>query len=115
MTLLSTRAHGALDYATVAVFALAPTTLGLTGFAATLSYLLAAAHLLMTVVTAFPAGVVALVPFRVHGMVELAVGAALAVLSLTAFEGVARTFTLVMGIVLLLVWLATSYKSPLAD
>lgn len=114
MTLLSTRAHGVFDYVTVAVFALAPVTLGLTGLAATLSYLLAAVHLLMTVATAFPAGVVALVPFRLHGVVELVVGLALVALALTAFEGTARTFYLATGVVVLLVWLATSYRSPLA-
>ena len=108
-TLLSPRAHGVLDYVTVAVFALAPSLLGLGGVAATLSYVLAGVHLAMTLTTAFPLGVMDLVPFRVHGMVELAVGVALAVLAVALFEGAARGFYLATGLVILAVWAATDY------
>lgn len=108
-SLLSPRTHGYLDYAAVAVFALAPSFIGLIGFAATLSYLLAAAHLVMTVLTAFPLGVVLKIPFRVHGTVELAVGAGLVVLALLLFDGTERAFTLAMGLVLVAVWAATDY------
>lgn len=108
-TLLSPRAHGVLDYVTVALFALAPTVLGLVGLAATVSYALAAIHLLMTVTTAFPLGAVAVVPFRLHGTVELVVGVVLVAAAFLLFEGTARTFYLVMGLVILAVWAATDY------
>ena len=109
-SLLSPRTHGYLDYATVAVFALAPSVLGLDGFAATLSYLLAAVHLLMTVLTAFPLGVVLKIPFRLHGTVELVVGVVLVALALLLFDGTERAFTLAMGLVILAVWAATDYE-----
>src|SRR5882724_8895728 len=38
MKVISDTAHGILDYLTVAIFALAPSILGLTGFAALVSY-----------------------------------------------------------------------------
>lgn len=114
-TLLNARTHGILDYVTVAVFALAPSLLGLDGLAATLSYVLAAVHLTMTLVTAFPLGAVALVPFRLHGTVELAVGVALIVLAFVLFDGPARAFFLAMGVVILAVWAATDYAgAPVA-
>lgn len=109
-TLIDARTHGYLDYAVVAVFALAPAVLGLTGLAATLSYALAAIHLAMTLTTAFPLGVASLVPFRVHGMVEVVVGAVLVALGVFAFEGAAWVFFLVMGLGILAVWAATNYE-----
>lgn len=108
-TLLSPRAHGILDYVTVAVFALAPSLLGLVGLAATLSYALAGIHLAMTLLTAFPLGVARVVPFRLHGMVELAVGVVLVALGFLLFEGVDRMFFAAMGVVILAVWAATAY------
>ena len=46
MKVISDTAHGILDYLTVAIFALAPSVLGLTGFAALcLNTALAAIHL----------------------------------------------------------------------
>ncbi|WP_412069254.1 hypothetical protein [Rubrivirga sp. IMCC43871] len=108
-TLLSPRLHGVIDYVAVALFALAPSLLGLDGLAATLSYALAAIHLLMTLATAFPLGVVALVPFRLHGTVELAVGGALVLAGVLAFDGAAQGFFVAMGAVILAVWAATTY------
>jgi len=109
-TLLSPRTHGVLDYVTVAVFALAPSSLGLDGLTATLSYVLAGVHLAMTLLTAFPLGVVARIPFSLHGTVELVVGVALVLTGSFLFEGPGRMFYLVMGAVILLVYLATDYK-----
>lgn len=114
LSILAPRTHGFLDYLTVIVFAVAPAAFGLTGLAATLSYLLAAVHLLMTVVTAFPLGVVMKVPFRVHGAVELVVGIALVALGALLFGGVAQVFYLVMGVVILAVWATTDYKAAVA-
>jgi hypothetical protein len=64
--------HGIIDYAAVVIFAAAPTALGLHEGPALLSYALAAVHLLMTLLTDFPAGVVRIVPLWM-GVVILAV------------------------------------------
>ena len=106
---LSPRTHGIIDYVSVAVFALAPVVLGLDGVPATLSYALAAIHLLMTVLTAFPFGVVGRIPFRLHGTVELAVGAVLVALGALFFGGTPRWFYVAMGLVILAVWALTEY------
>jgi hypothetical protein len=62
MKVISDTAHGILDYLTVAIFALAPGVLGLSGFAALVSYALAAIHLVMTLLTNMPLGVLKIIP-----------------------------------------------------
>ena len=106
---IAPRLHGLLDYAVVAVFALAPSLFGLDGFAVTLAYLLAVVHLAMTLLTAFPLGVVKVVPFRLHGLVELVVGPLLIVLALLLFDEGARVFYLAAGGAILVVWALTDY------
>jgi hypothetical protein len=54
--IISDTANGILDYLTVAIFVLAPSILRLTGFAALVSYALAAIHLAMTLLTDMPLG-----------------------------------------------------------
>ncbi|MEO5510139.1 MAG: hypothetical protein ABIV28_06730, partial [Longimicrobiales bacterium] len=87
MKVLAAGMHGGLDYATVILFAAAPAILGLTGLAATLSYALAAVHLLLTLATHFPLGAIKVVPFRAHGMIELVVSIALVALGFILFDG----------------------------
>src|SRR5216684_1213313 len=82
MKIISDTAHGILDYLTVAIFALAPGVLGLTGFAALVSYALAAIHLIMTLLTNMPLGVVKIIPMRLHALVEMLVGPVLVVAAL---------------------------------
>jgi hypothetical protein len=52
---ISLTAHGAVDYLAVVIFAVAPAVIGLSGRPAVLSYALAGIHLLMTLLTDFPA------------------------------------------------------------
>jgi hypothetical protein len=116
MKVFSDTAHGIVDYLTVAIFALAPSILGLTGFAALVSYALAAIHLVMTLFTNMPLGVFKIIPMRLHALVEMLVGPALlvAALALPTILGDKREFFLVMGLVILAVWLLSSYGRPVA-
>jgi hypothetical protein len=56
---------------TVAIFVLAPSILGLTGFAALVSYALAAIHLAMTLLTDMPLGAIKIIPMRLHALIEM--------------------------------------------
>ncbi|MEO8383108.1 MAG: hypothetical protein ABI779_25855 [Acidobacteriota bacterium] len=115
MTMLTPRLHGILDYVTVALFAVAPAVLGLDGLPATIAYGLAAVHLILTLVTAFPLGAAKLVPFAIHGGIELVVALALVVLPwLAGFTGIARTFYVAMGAVIFVVWLLTRYRNDVS-
>jgi peptidoglycan/LPS O-acetylase OafA/YrhL len=114
MRILSARIHGMLDFVIVVVFLLAPLLVGLGGSPAAISYTLAVVHLVMTLMTRFPAGRWKTIPFVVHGIVELIVGAAL--LILPSFAGYspgspARQFYLAMGATILVIWALTGYQA----
>jgi hypothetical protein len=101
---------------TVAIFLLAPTILGLIGFAAFVSYALAAIHLAMTLLTDMPLGAIKVIPMRLHALVEMLVGPVLVVaaLVLPTILGEKREFFLIMGLVISVVWLLSGYGRPVA-
>lgn len=106
---LSPYAHAALDYAVAAGFALAPQALDLVGLAAVLSYAIAAMHLALTLFTDFPASAARVIPFDLHGRVELAIGLALPVLAVTFLDDTALAFFVGMSATMLAAWVATPY------
>ncbi len=111
MKIISDKIHGTLDYITVAVFALAPSVLGLTGTVALISYALAVIHLAMTVLTDMPLGIVKIIPLKLHALVELVVGPVLVVgaLALPMLFSGGQAFFVVAGVAILAVWLLSSY------
>lgn len=115
-------AHGLFDYLTVLYFFLAPSLFTLTPTVATISYLLGAIHLMLTLFTRFPLGVKKIIPFRVHGIIELIVSILLMVMPLLMGESVTfydSLFFILTGVAILLVWLLSRYKKkpkpPVAD
>lgn len=113
MKILNPRVHGYLDYAAVLLLALAPTLFGFDGTPAALCYVVAILQGGMSMMTAYPLGAVKVIPFTVHGGVELAT-AILFILSPWLFRfseiASARNFFLVAGIALAAVWATTDYK-----
>lgn len=104
--------HGAIDYLAVVIFAVVPMVIGLSGWPAALSYALAAIHLLMTLLTDFPAGVMKAIPITLHQWVERIVGPALVILAIFAMtETQARAFFAVMGIIIIIVERLSAYRS----
>ena len=113
---MSPRVHAALDYATVIFFAAVPTLLDLSSLATTACYVLAAAHLVLTVTTRFPGGVLKLLPFRLHGAVELTVAILLptvTVLGGAFLQPIDRFVFGAAGAVILLVYVTTDYADSL--
>jgi hypothetical protein len=111
MKIISDTTHGILDYVTVVLFALAPSLFGLTGTAALISYALAVIHLVMTLLTDMPLGVIKVIPLKLHALVELAVGPVLVVGALvlpSLFAG-GQAFFVAAGVVIFLVWLLSNY------
>ena len=110
MKIISPKPHGYLDLVTVGIFLVAPTLIGLTGIAAIIAYVLAGVHLVMTLVTDFPLGPAKVLPFKLHGWVERLVGPILILLPFVlGFDATAQYFYIVMGIVIILVGLLSSY------
>ncbi len=111
MKILSPKIHGYLDFLTVIIFALAPTLFGFNGLPATISYVLAVVHLLLTLATAFPLGIVKIVPLLVHGGIELVVAIVLVILPfILGFTEAARNFFVGIGIVIFIVWLISDCR-----
>ena len=111
MKILSDTTHGILDYLTVALFVLAPSLFGFSGTAALISYALAGIHLVMTLLTNMPLGVVKIVPMKLHAFVEMLVGPVLVVgaLALPALVTGGRGLFVAAGILMFLVWLLSHY------
>jgi len=115
MKVLSPSAHGVLDYLTVVFFALAPFLFDLHGTYATVCYVLAGGYLLITLLTDFPMGFMRVIPFRVHGGLELVSGP-IFMLSPWIFgfaddNLTARNLFMASGIVFLVVWFLTDWKA----
>lgn len=115
MKILNPRVHGYIDYLAVLYFLAAPSLFGFTGLPATIFYVLAAAHLILTLLTAYPLGVVKVIPFPLHGGIELLAGIALVALPwLLGFANsdvLARNIYVASGVVLFIAWLVTDYKT----
>ena len=114
MKFLKPRAHGYLDYLAVAMLALGPMIFGFTGLPRVLCYVLASAQLGMSLMTAYPLGLKKIIPFTVHGGVE--VGVTILLLAAPWLFGfgdhdTARNFFLASGIGLGLVYMVTDYKA----
>lgn len=118
MKILSPQVHGVIDYVVVALFALAPTLFSFGGTAQIVSYAVAGVHLLLSVTTAYPLGILKLVPFPAHGVVELIVVPSLVAIPwIFGFNDVAnaRNFFFASAALVAVVVALTNYKAAEAS
>ena len=114
MRILSPKIHGFIDYAAVAVLAVAPALFGFVGLPAYLCYALALGLLALSLLTAYPLGLARVIPFTVHGGIEVGMTVfLLAAPWLFGFAAVdaARNFFLVAGVALGMVYVLTNYRA----
>jgi hypothetical protein len=112
MRFIDARTHGVIDLVAIAAFLLGPLLFGLGGSPAAISYTLGVVHLVVTLLTRYPLGVRKIIPFPVHGILELIVGVFLLILpSIGGYApgSPARRFYLIVGGFLLVVWALTNY------
>jgi hypothetical protein len=110
---LNSRIHGVIDYIVVVFLLLSPTLFALPEITSVVTYALALIHLILTITTKFEFGIFNIIPFRVHGIIELIVSLALTGVAfyLGNVEGeVSRNFYLAFAIAVFLTWLLTDYK-----
>ncbi|EYF00929.1 SPW repeat domain-containing protein [Chondromyces apiculatus] len=114
MNILNSRIHGYIDYAIVALLVLAPSLFGFAGLPATICYILAVVQLGMSLLTAYPLGVVKAIPFPIHGGIELGAGLFLIAspwLFNFAHIASAQIFFIIAGVAVALVWMVTNYRT----
>lgn len=111
MTLVSPRIHMFIDFFAIVFLVLSPTFFELSYFGSQLVYGLALIHFALTVFTNFGKGIIKLIPFSLHGLIELFVSLTLVILSFTILKHNPNdhAFYLEFGIALFLLWLATTY------
>jgi len=113
MKKLSPTTHGILDYATVLFLVVSPSLFGMEPPGSYLTHALAVVHLILTFTTDFPAGVLKIIPLRIHGLIEVTVSILLLAVAIT-FKilgyPVSFYFYLVFSVVLFMVWTVSDYK-----
>lgn len=77
MRFINASVHGVLDYVVVVTLVLVSIAVGLSGLPAAIVYLMAAALLAITLITAFPPGAFKLMPLPTHSTIELFMGMSL--------------------------------------
>jgi hypothetical protein len=118
MHLLKPRPHGVIDYAAILMIAGGPHLFGFSGIPATLCYAIAGLYFGLVLLTAYPLGLLKVIPFTVHGAIELVLAPLLAAMPwLAGFADVrpARVFFLIIAAALAVVWFVTDYKAALRD
>ena len=116
MKSLSPKVHGCIDYLASAVFALAPAIFMIEGVTRAVMgcYVISGGLLLVSLMTRYPLGVVGVVPFSVHGALEI-IGAPVIVAYpwIAGFDhvGPARNFYIIGGVAVFLLWLITDYRA----
>jgi hypothetical protein len=113
MKILKANTHGIIDYAVVIFLWLSPTIFGLSDFVSTLTYGLGCVHLALTVLTNFRYGLVKVIPFKLHGWIELVVSIVLIgspwILGFNEIP-VDKFFYIGLGGGVFITWLITDYN-----
>jgi len=113
MKKLSPAAHGILDYVTVLFLFISPSLFRMETPGSALSYALAVVHLFLTLFTDFPAGILKIIPLRIHGLIELIVAIGLLVVAISfriLDYTVSFYFYLIFSVILFIVWAVSEYR-----
>ncbi len=114
MKIISSKIHGMLDYATVIFLLASPTIFKMEGNLGTITYTLAAVHFCLTILTDFESGVIKVIPFRIHGVIEMIVAVALAALAFWFYNNgdtIGFYFYMALAIVIMIVFILTDFGS----
>ena len=104
-----------LDFITVIGLLALPNLILLSPNAEILSYSLAGIHFVMTIMTDFGGGIFKIIPFKIHGYIELIVGITLIALAFTVFKGdnIDEIYYACVGLIILIVFSITDYHKKL--
>lgn len=118
MKVLSPTVHGVLDYGLALLFLVLPSLLEFPPPAATASYVIGVVYIIASLITRYPLGLVKLLPFPVHGVIESLM--AISWIALPWLMGFAehtasRNFFVAAGVALLGVVAITNYRAAELD
>jgi hypothetical protein len=114
MKIMSPAAHGIVDIAFITVLTMAPIMFELNPAVDTACFVLAGGYLLITLLTDFKLGLFKVIPFPIHGWLDLLTGIALLAAPLL-FNFPAgsseRNLFWVLGLVSVVTWFLTDWKA----
>lgn len=114
MKIINSKLHGIIDYAFVLLLWFAPSVLVLDHKATLFSLILGCIHLALTLLTKFEFGVVKIIPFKIHGIIEIVVSVALIAVAfyLGRVENeISKYYFFSIAVAVFLTWLLTDYSS----
>jgi hypothetical protein len=107
--------HGFMDYLAGIFVLVAPSLFGFRGAPAIIFYVAGTLHLLMSLMTNYPLGLVKTIPFTVHSKIEISTAVFLIaspwLFGFSEFE-IARNIYVVLGAGIAGLWSLTDYNSP---
>jgi len=111
---INSKIHGIIDYLVVIFLWLSPAFFDLPEVTSMFTYVLGGIHLTLTVLTNFELGIFKVIPFALHGWIELIV--ALGLIAVGFFLGMqegmlARNFYFGFAAAVFVTWLITDYKT----
>ena len=110
---LTPKAHSLFDVYLICFLALSPIMFGMDGLASWILWAVCAVHLLVTALSNTPLGMIKLIPFPVHGMIEFLMGLAFPFIPLAfGFSHLPNERHLFYGLSfgILVLWFLTDYK-----
>ena len=118
MNKLSPRVHGILDYFTVLFLLFSPSLFEMQTTGSVFTYVLAIVHLILTVLTDFPAGALKIIPLKLHGLIEIVVSIALIVVAVwfrSSGDNISFYYYFIFAVILFIVWTTSEYKPVLRE
>ena len=118
MKKLSPLVHGILDYFTVLFLLFSPSLFDMQTTGSAFTYVLAIVHLMLTVLTDFPAGAIKIIPLKLHGLIEIVVSIAsivVAVFFRSSGDNVSFYYYLIFAFILFVIWSISDYKPALSE
>ena len=113
MKILSSKMHGIIDYLFVIFLAASPTIFKIEMPLSCYVYALGGVHLLLTILTNFELGIIKVIPFRIHGLIELVVAIGLGSLATwyrTQGNGFAFYYFIGLALAILVVFNLTDFR-----
>jgi len=113
MKIISPKVHAILDYLTAVFLLAAPSLFNMESPLSTFTYALAGIHFLLTIFTSFPLGLIKVIPFRIHGLIEVVVAVALAGIAFWFKNNESLTgyyFCLALAAIIMVVFVLSDFK-----